>query len=174
VSRTLFLCAVLTAVPLPARADQTMTDTETVIRLNVQAMPAPKPALRYLLLPDLKEMQPGNPIENYLKCILDQDFSSQIETLRPSALRQADRAARMDKPDWQIQLKLKTDGVGLLCAPVGKNALTERALRETSSPLAPVLNGPSEPSGWVTEVWSFRSWLYPEQNCLRNQCSRCC
>jgi hypothetical protein len=30
------------------------------------------------------------------------------------ALSQADWAARLDKPDWQILLKLKTDGVGLL------------------------------------------------------------
>jgi hypothetical protein len=31
-----------------------------------------------------------------------------------SVLRQADVAARLDKPDWQILLKLKTDGIGLL------------------------------------------------------------
>jgi hypothetical protein len=130
VIRPLLLCAVLTAFPLPARAEQTMTDTETVIRLNVQAMPAPKPALRYLLLPELKEMQPGNPIENYLKCILDQDFSSQVETLRPSALRQADRAARMDKPDWQIQLKLKTDGVSLLLPDLQKMRMLASALQQ--------------------------------------------
>lgn len=129
-SRTLFLCALLTALPLPARADQTMTDTETVIRLNVEPMPAPKPALRYLLLPELKEMQPGNPIENYLKCMLDQDFSSQVETLTPSALRQADRAARMDKPDWQILLKAKTEGVGLLLPDLQKMRMLASALQQ--------------------------------------------
>jgi hypothetical protein len=30
------------------------------------------------------------------------------------ALTQADWAARLDKPDWQLQLKLKTDGISLL------------------------------------------------------------
>lgn len=129
-SRTLFLCAVLIALPLSARAEQTMTDTETVIRLNVQPMPAPKPALRYLLLPELKEMQPGNPIENYLKCLLDQDFSSQVETLSPAALRQADRAARMDKPDWQLLLKAKTDGVGLLLPDLQKMRMLATALQQ--------------------------------------------
>src|SRR5437763_14508558 len=70
--RTLFCCAVLAVLPLTARADPTLTSTETVIRLTVQPMPAPRPALRYLLLPELKEMNPGNPIQNYLKCFMEQ------------------------------------------------------------------------------------------------------
>ena len=37
-----------------------------------------------------------------------------------AALKQADRAARMDKPDWQILPKLKTDGVGLLLPDLQK------------------------------------------------------
>ncbi|MCI0701870.1 MAG: hypothetical protein L0241_12380, partial [Planctomycetia bacterium] len=37
---------------------------ETLIPLKVDPMPAPKPALRYLLLPELKEMTTGNPIPN--------------------------------------------------------------------------------------------------------------
>jgi hypothetical protein len=99
VPRTFFLCAALAAFPLYARAEPTVTPTEMLIQLNVQPMPEPKPALRYLLLPELKEMEPGNPIANYLRCLLDQDLSSPVESLRASALRQADRAARMDKPD---------------------------------------------------------------------------
>ncbi|MGH7172093.1 MAG: hypothetical protein ACRELG_17605 [Gemmataceae bacterium] len=112
--RTLLCCVALAAAALPARAEQTITSTELVIRLTVQPMPAPKPALRYLLLPELKEMTPGNPIPNYLRCLLDQDFTADRVILGRSALRQADRAARMDKPDWQILLKLKTEGIGLL------------------------------------------------------------
>jgi hypothetical protein len=120
VSRTLLCCAALAAWPLPCRAEPTLTPTEMVIRLTVQPMAAPKPALRYLLLPDLKEMTPGNPIPNYLQCFFDQDFTADRETLRKSALRQADRAARMDKPDWQILPRLKTDGIGLLLPDVQK------------------------------------------------------
>src|SRR5205085_7202457 len=101
-------CGALAAFALTAQADQSITSTETIIRLTVQPMAAPKPALRYLLLPELKEMNPGNPIPNYLKCLMDQDFSADREVLRREALRQADRAARLDKPDWQILLKLKT------------------------------------------------------------------
>ena len=104
--------------------------TETVIRLNVQPMTAPKPALRYLLLPELKEMTPGNPIEGYLKCFLDQDFSAEREAFGKSALRHADRAARMDKPDWQILPKLKTDGYGLLLPDVQKLRAVANGLQE--------------------------------------------
>ena len=32
----------------------------------------PRPALRYLLLPELKEINPGNPIQNYYKCFMEQ------------------------------------------------------------------------------------------------------
>src|SRR5207244_2455456 len=70
VPRTLLCCTALAVLALPARAEQTITPTETLIRLTVRPMAAPKPALRYLLLPELKEMNPGNPISNYLKCNL--------------------------------------------------------------------------------------------------------
>ena len=102
---------------------------ETVIRLTVDAMPAPKPALRYLLLPELREMTPGNPIPNYLKCLLDQDFSSSEEKLGRAALKQADRAARMDKPDWQILPKLRTDGIWLLLPDLQKMRVLAQELQ---------------------------------------------
>jgi hypothetical protein len=130
VPRSLLVCVVLAALPLSASAEQTVTSTEMVIRLEVQPMPAPKPALRYLLLPELKEMQPGNPIPNYLRCMLDQDFSTPAETLSPAALREADRAARMDKPDWQILLKAKTDGISLLIPDIQKMRMLAAALQQ--------------------------------------------
>jgi hypothetical protein len=130
VPRSFLWCAALVLLPLPGRADQTVTASETLIRLTVQPMAAPKPALRYLLLPELKEMNPGNPIPNYLKCLLEQDVSSDREKLDRAALRQADRAARMDKPDWQILLRLKTDGIGLLLPDVQKLRSLATALKE--------------------------------------------
>jgi hypothetical protein len=120
VPRTLLFCTALALFPSSAWAEATITPTETVIRLNVQPMAAPKPALRYLLLPELHEMNPGNPIAGYLQCLLDQDFTSDRGDLRKSALRGADQAARLDKPDWQILLKLKTDGFGLLLPDLQK------------------------------------------------------
>lgn len=129
-SRTLLCCLVLAVFAVPARAQQTAANSEMLIRLTVQPMAAPKPALRYLLLPELEEMTPGNPIPNYLRCVLDQDFTADQEHINRSALRQADRAARMDKPDWQILLKLKTDGIGLLLPDVQKLRQLATALQE--------------------------------------------
>ena len=128
--RTFLSCLAFVAFVLPVCAEPTITSTEMLIRLTVQPMHAPKPALRYLLLPDLKEMTPGNPIPNYLRCVLDQDFTADQETISRSALRQADRAARMDKPDWQILLKLKTDGIGLLLPDLQKMRQVAAALQE--------------------------------------------
>jgi hypothetical protein len=120
----------LALLPLLAEAQQTVTSTETVIRLTVQPMAAPKPALRYLLLPELKEMNPGNPIANYLRCLMDHDVAADRETFGRAALRQADWAARLDKPDWQILLKLKTDGIGLLLPDVQKIRSLAAALKD--------------------------------------------
>ena len=39
------------------------------VRLNVEAMPAPKPALKYLLLPEVREMNPGNPVQWYVRLL---------------------------------------------------------------------------------------------------------
>ena len=128
--RTLLCCAALVLSSLPAGAEQPATPNETVIRLTVQPMAAPKPALRYLLLPELKEMNPGNPIEGYLRCLVDQDATADRETFGRAALRRADWAARLDKPDWQILLKLKTDGISLLLPDLQKMRSLATALQD--------------------------------------------
>ena len=61
---------------VPCRAEQTSANPEMLIRLNVRPRPAPKPALRYRLLPELREMSPGNPIQSYMKCSMEQRDSS--------------------------------------------------------------------------------------------------
>ncbi len=113
--------------------------SETLIRLNVMPAPAPKPALRYRLLPELKEMNPGNPIQHYMKTMMEQKtffFDEEAFQHREKllamplkelpvqelsdygryALSQADWAARLDNPDWQILLKLRADGIELLAS----------------------------------------------------------
>jgi hypothetical protein len=83
------------------------------------------------------ELNPGNPIQNYLKCFMEQQRfffdkeaferrekllsmplkelpAQELQDYGSIALKQADWAARLDNPDWQILLKLKTDGVGLV------------------------------------------------------------
>ena len=71
--RTLvFCCVAVAAFADPCLAEQTTANSEMLIRLNVRPEPAPKPALRYRLLPELKEMNPGNPIQSYMKCMMEQ------------------------------------------------------------------------------------------------------
>jgi hypothetical protein len=139
-ARTLILCALLLSLPLACRADEPQP-TETVIRLTVQPMAEPRPALRYQLLPELKEMEPGNPILGYLKCFMEQtnffhtrealDNREKWQTMPLKDLpldevrdyggklmRRVDQAARLDTPDWQVLLPLKREGIRLLLPEV--------------------------------------------------------
>jgi hypothetical protein len=155
-ARTLFVCAVLAALPSTALAQQAApAATETVVRLTVQPMAAPKPALKYQLLPELTEMNPGNPIQAYMKCFAEQNnfFHSKaaIANLEKwqtmplqdlprdemrrfgydegtNPLRQADYSARLDTPDWQILLPLRKEGQHLLLPDI-------QQLRELASHL---------------------------------------
>jgi len=152
VPRTLLGFVAAVALALPCLAGQTGSTSEMVIRLDVRPAPAPTPALRYRLLPELKEMNPGNPIQGYMKCMMgqkkflfDDEASRHRETLLAMplkelpaqelkdygrlALRQADRAARLDTPDWQILLKLKADGYELLLPEVQQIRSLARALQ---------------------------------------------
>ncbi len=139
--RTFLACGVLAVLGLPCLADETAATPETLIRLTVQPAAAPRPALRYRLLPELKEMNPGNPIQNYLKCFMEQHKfffdkeaferrekllamplkelpARELQEYGGLALRQADWAARLENPDWQILLKLRIDGIELLIPDV--------------------------------------------------------
>jgi hypothetical protein len=156
--RVSFVAAVLGAILAVASgartclAQQTTTPPETLIRLSVSPAAAPKPALRYALLPELAELKPGNPVQGYLKCYLeqyrfvfDEDEFDRRKTLlampleelpapdlrEPGrfALGQLDRAARLDNPDWQILLTLKSDGFFSELADLFALRTLARALR---------------------------------------------
>jgi hypothetical protein len=141
----LAVCA-LAVLPLGGRAG------ETVVRLNVQPMGVPTPALRYVLLPELKETNPGNPVQGYLKCFSEQQVfffnkesverrdrllatplkdlpAQELRDYGKHALRQADWAARLDRPDWQILQQLKTDGIGLLLPDLQEMRVLANALK---------------------------------------------
>ena len=150
--RILLCFAAIAAFALPCRAEQTSSAFETLIRLNVRPAPAPKPALRYRLLPELKEMHPGNPIQSYMKCIMEQKkfffdeeafqhreklLTKPLEELPAQelpydgrvVLSQVDWAARLDNPDWQILLKLKVEGFEVLLPEVQQIRAMQRALQ---------------------------------------------
>ncbi len=150
--RPLLGFAVIVAFALPCVAEQTTSNSEMLIRLNLRPAPAPKPALRYQLLPELNEMNPGNPIQIYMKCMMEQKKfffdadaflnrekllamplkelpAQDLKEYGSFVLSQADRAARLDNPDWQVLLKLKADGIELLLPEVQQIRALARALQ---------------------------------------------
>lgn len=151
--RTLLCVGALASCALPCRAELAASGSETRVRFTVAPAAAPTPALRYRLLPDLQEMNPGNPIQGYLKAIMahqkffrDEEeasarqeplFSMPLKTLPVQeeqreygrlVLAQTDRAARLDRPDWQVLPRLKTEGFTLLLPDV-------QQLRALANPL---------------------------------------
>src|SRR5438874_13408830 len=115
---------VLAAVALVAFAVGLYAE-EPAVRLTVRPMPAPKPALKYQLLPEVRELNPGNPAQGYLRCFAEQRtffFSKEVVAERArylsaplaelpadklrryggTALTPADWPARLDTPDWHV------------------------------------------------------------------------
>jgi len=106
------------------------------VSLVLSPAAAPKPALRYQLLPEVREQKPGNPVQWYLRCFAEQRvffFNKEvieernkyrtmplkelpIDRIRNyggTALTQADWGARLDTPDWQVLERVQSESLGL-------------------------------------------------------------
>ena len=121
-------CAVMAVLAQPVRADQTSSTSETLIRLTVAPAPAPRPALRYLLLPDLREMNPGNPIQNYYKCFMEQ----QKFFFDKEAFQRREKLLAMPLKDLPAQ-ELQDYGGRRYARPTGPPGSTNRIGRSCSS-----------------------------------------
>jgi hypothetical protein len=144
--RVLLTAAVLAALPLGSRA------AEAVVRLNVRPMPAPKPALRYMLLPEVNEYHPGNAAQYYLRCFAEQRnffFSKEgvaertryltmpladlpadkLRNYGGHALSQADWAARLESLNWGVLERVQTEGLGMQLPELGPLHVLATALR---------------------------------------------
>ena len=100
----------------------------------VRPAAAPVPALKYQLLPEVRELHAGNPAQWYVRCFAEQRnffFGKDSVAARRSALvvpldkfpkdelgyyggnalKQADYGARHDALDWQITDRVKTEGL---------------------------------------------------------------
>jgi hypothetical protein len=143
----LFLTALATVAPPPGAGVG-----ESTVRFYVRPMPAPRPALKYQLLPDLAELNPGNAAQDYLKCFMEQRpffygkegvarrdrfrRMSLLELrLEPMAeyssrsLRWADGAARMSTLDWQALRQVEDGGMEIVPAEVASLQILAEALR---------------------------------------------
>lgn len=113
-----------------------------IIPVTVSPAPLPEPALKYTLLPELRETETGNQIPAFYKCFMEQHAfyrdKGMIEQREKwsaaplaelateknligyggSGLRQADYAARLDQVDWGILNQMKTEGIALLLPDV--------------------------------------------------------
>ena len=141
---------VLLAVTLAAFPPDSSRGEETV-HLTVRPMSAPKPALKFQLLPEVRELNPGNAAQNYLKCFMEQRYffftkesaadraryqtmplaelpTETLSNYGGGALRQADWAARLDSLDWQTSDRIQTGGMEVLPAELGPLQLLAAAL----------------------------------------------
>jgi hypothetical protein len=124
---------VLAAVAMAAFSGDSRAEP-VAVHLSVRPMPAPKPALKYQLLPVVGELNPGNSAQNYLKCFMEQRtffYSKEavaernrfqtmplaelpvdkLKNYGGSALTQADWAARLDALDWQTLQQVQNGGI---------------------------------------------------------------
>jgi hypothetical protein len=141
----------LAAVVLVLYASNTKAE-ETKFHFTVRPMPAPRPALRYQLLPELRELSSGNAAQNYLKCFAEQrNFfygkdavsdraryltmplaelpAQNLGDYGGAALRQADWAARQDSVDWQELGRLQAGGLDELPPGIGPLQILAMALQ---------------------------------------------
>jgi hypothetical protein len=144
-------CILLTAVAVAVFALSSAAE-ETAVHLNVRPMPAAKPALKYQLLPEFGELNPGNPAQNYLKCFLEQRpffFGKEaaaeraryqalplaelpVDKLREYGrvpLQQADWSARLDALDWQTLQRIQNGGIEVLPGELGPLQVLGAALQ---------------------------------------------
>lgn len=145
-ARLFYAAMALAALPLAGRCG------ETVVRLAVPPMSAPKPALKYLLLPEVRELKPGNPAQYYLRCFMEQrnffftKYSNEqrarylsmplaelaAEKTRNyggNALRQVDWAARLNAIDWEMVQRMQSEGVDLSLPELGPLRILAEALQ---------------------------------------------
>jgi len=145
-NRVVFAAVALVALPVSSGAE------EAAVQLTVRPMRAPKPALKYQLLPEVGELNPGNAAQNYVKCFMEQRdfyFSKEgvdervryqtmplaelpLDKLRDyggGSLRQAEWAARLDTVDWQDVERIQSGGMTRLPAELGPFQVLAAALQ---------------------------------------------
>jgi hypothetical protein len=132
----LMLCLLTTGLTAAAPKSK-----DQLVTLDVQPAPAPVPALKYQLLPEVAELNPGNAVPAYFKCYAEQNnfffnketvaerfkiLNGPLSDIKPGslknyggyALRQADHAARLEYADWNILPQMREQGYMLLIPEV--------------------------------------------------------
>jgi hypothetical protein len=136
--RPISLAAVLALAAVPAAAQQPAPP----IRLTADPMAEPVPALKYTLLPQLRDRQRGNALLRYyrafspewqghrrtpkffdklassndrpLRDLTRNDVDSLASSFSSAILKEVDRGARRSYCDWEMNDRVREDGIGLL------------------------------------------------------------
>jgi hypothetical protein len=136
--RPIALITILAFVPLPAMAQQ----PAPTIRLTLEPMAAPVPALKFTLLPHLRDRERGNALLRYYRAFSPEwqghrrepKFFIRLEDVNGKPLRDVKRAeidslygsvsrgilkevdlgARRTYCDWEMNDRMREDGIGLL------------------------------------------------------------
>ncbi len=126
--------------------------TKLVVPFTVKAMAAPRPALKYQLLPTLDEIETGTAMQMYLKCFMEQThFYGDKEAVEDrekwqacplkdlplakvrgyggKSLRYADQAARLSHIDFQVLGDFRRDGAYTLLPEIQKLRALAAALK---------------------------------------------
>jgi hypothetical protein len=131
-----FACIALLTVAVPAGAQPASL---TPVKLTIHPAAAPRPALKYLLLPELGDLSHGNAAYLYQRAhspelvtrvLRSPDFMKMFDwldtplkdfpilkakgLLPTNALREVDLAARREYCDWELVDRLKKEGYHLL------------------------------------------------------------
>ena len=137
--RVLLSAAALLCAALPATAQNTPK------KLTVKPAAEPKPALKYVLLPEVRDVQPGNAALAYMRAmnpvsyanfarIKHEDWEASSDWLEgplakmprvkaasmipTEGLRAVDEAARQEFCDWELLARIRKAGVGTLVPEV--------------------------------------------------------
>ncbi len=139
--RRLTCLAVLFAVTAPATAQP--PPEIAPVKLTLSPAAAPSPALKYELLPDLKDQTPGNAALEYYRAFspewwgnirqpkVQETFTNALQTpprdlprkdldwlLTNRMLQQVDHASRREYCDWEMAERLRKEGINLLLPDV--------------------------------------------------------
>jgi hypothetical protein len=147
------LAAVLAAAGrAPAQPDLVPKDGRVTIPVALTPSDYPKPASRAYLLPEYRESIPGNRVQMFLRCFMEQDtFFGKVETekrekwnalpLKDLPLSELTNyggrllerdlydAARMTGVDWQLWYFVRRDGINTLLPDVQKMRALASALK---------------------------------------------
>jgi len=125
---------------------------ETKVRFDVKPLAAPRPSLKYQLLPSVDEIETGTALQLYLKCFMEQNAFyhdkaavadrekwqtcalkdlplDKVRNYGGGSLRYADQAARMSHLDWQIIGDIRKNGAFTLLPEVQKMRSLATALK---------------------------------------------